>query len=78
MAGRRTDWRGVLAVAATPFTREGAIDEGAFRALMDTLVEGGVAGIVVAGSTGEWFRVKPEADRGGGRTGWLTSSPERL
>lgn len=38
MAGMRTDWRGVFAVAATPFTREGEIDEGAFRALMDTLV----------------------------------------
>lgn len=55
MAGMRTDWRGVFAVAATPFTREGEIDEGAFRALMDALVEDGVSGIIVAGSTGEWY-----------------------
>jgi 4-hydroxy-tetrahydrodipicolinate synthase len=58
MAQMRTDWRGVFAVAATPFTREGEIDEEAFRALMDTLVEDGVAGIIVAGSTGEWYTMR--------------------
>ncbi|HET6520523.1 MAG TPA: dihydrodipicolinate synthase family protein [Geminicoccaceae bacterium] len=63
MSGRRTDWRGVFAVAATPFTRDGDIDEGAFRALTDTLVADGVEGVVVAGSTGEWYSMRDDERR---------------
>jgi 4-hydroxy-tetrahydrodipicolinate synthase len=63
MPDRRTDWQGVFAVAATPFTRDGEIDEGAFRALMDTLVADGVRGVVVAGSTGEWYTMHDDERR---------------
>jgi 4-hydroxy-tetrahydrodipicolinate synthase len=63
MPGRRTDWRGVFAVSATPFTPEGEIDEAAFCALMRTLVEDGVQGIVVAGSTGEWYTMRDHERR---------------
>ncbi|MSP89058.1 MAG: dihydrodipicolinate synthase family protein [Alphaproteobacteria bacterium] len=55
MAKRRTDWRGVFVVSVTPFTADGAIDETAFRTLMDRFVADGVQGIIVAGSTGEWY-----------------------
>ena len=63
MPSRRTDWRGVFAVSATPFTAEGEVDEAAFCALMRTLVEDGVQGIVVAGSTGEWYARDDERRR---------------
>ncbi|MGL6278571.1 MAG: 4-hydroxy-tetrahydrodipicolinate synthase [Gaiella sp.] len=43
----------VLTAIATPFTRDGAVDLGAFRALARHLVEHGSDGLVVAGTTGE-------------------------
>jgi 4-hydroxy-tetrahydrodipicolinate synthase len=43
----------VLTAIATPLTREGAIDLGAFRALARHLVDHGSDGLVVAGTTGE-------------------------
>lgn len=45
--------RGILAPMATPFTVEGEVDEAAFRAQVRFLVERGVHGLVVGGSTGE-------------------------
>jgi 4-hydroxy-tetrahydrodipicolinate synthase len=52
---RKTEWSGVFAVSVTPFDAEGRIDEPAFRALMDRFAAEGVAGVIVAGSTGEWY-----------------------
>ncbi|MCK6453716.1 MAG: dihydrodipicolinate synthase family protein [Alphaproteobacteria bacterium] len=52
---RKTDWTGVFVVAVTPFDAEGRLDEPAFLRLMDLLVADGVDGIIVAGSTGEWY-----------------------
>ena len=54
MAGE-TDWRGVFPATATPFTKDGEIDERAFRSVIDQQLEEGAHGIIVAGSTGEWF-----------------------
>jgi dihydrodipicolinate synthase/N-acetylneuraminate lyase len=46
--------RGTLAAAATPLTSDGAaLDEGAFQPLADFLVNGGLDGVLVAGTTGE-------------------------
>jgi 4-hydroxy-tetrahydrodipicolinate synthase len=45
--------RGVLTAMATPFDREGRVDEAAARRLAAHLVEHGSHGVVVAGSTGE-------------------------
>jgi 4-hydroxy-tetrahydrodipicolinate synthase len=44
--------RGVLTALVTPF-RDGDVDEAAFAALVRDQVHGGVAGVVVCGSTGE-------------------------
>ncbi|MBL8669548.1 MAG: dihydrodipicolinate synthase family protein [Alphaproteobacteria bacterium] len=51
----RTDWKGVFVVAVTPFAADGEIDEAKFRRLMKTFVADGVHGVIVAGSTGEWY-----------------------
>jgi 4-hydroxy-tetrahydrodipicolinate synthase len=47
-------------VAVTPFQPDGRFDEAATRALLNSLVEDGVTGIVLAGSTGEWFTMSDE------------------
>lgn len=57
---RKTDWEGVFVVSATPFLESGEIDEPAFCALMETFVSDGVHGIIVAGSTGEWYTQSDE------------------
>ena len=53
----RTDvtWGGYWPAAPTPFTVDGALDEHAIRALMELYVEQGVHGVLINGSTGEWF-----------------------
>ena len=48
-------WKGVFVVSVTPFDEQGDLDETAFASLMDTFVGDGVDGVVVAGSTGEWY-----------------------
>ena len=45
--------RGIVPPMTTPFSADGAIDEAAFRAEARFLLEAGVHGIAVAGSTGE-------------------------
>ncbi|HEY6630371.1 MAG TPA: 4-hydroxy-tetrahydrodipicolinate synthase [Rhizobiaceae bacterium] len=56
----RIDWSGVFVVSVTPFKENGEFDEAATRTLIDTLIEDGVNGIVLAGSTGEWFTMSDE------------------
>jgi 4-hydroxy-tetrahydrodipicolinate synthase len=48
-----TNWSGVGTALVTPFTRGGAIDEPALRALVARQVEGGVHFVVPCGTTGE-------------------------
>ena len=55
MAALRTDWKGVFPPVVTPFTDDGTIDEAAFRKVIEAQIEDGAHGIIVAGSTGEWF-----------------------
>ncbi|MGI9415730.1 MAG: dihydrodipicolinate synthase family protein [Hyphomicrobiales bacterium] len=57
---RKTDWEGVFVVSATPSLENGDLDEAAFGALMETFVSDGVQGIIVAGSTGEWYTQSDE------------------
>ncbi len=45
-------FRGWMTALVTPF-KDGAIDEAAFRALIDWQIESGIAGLVPAGTTGE-------------------------
>jgi dihydrodipicolinate synthase/N-acetylneuraminate lyase len=53
----RTDisWRGYWPAAPTPFAADGDLDQGALRQLMELYVGQGVHGILVNGSSGEWF-----------------------
>lgn len=55
-------WHGYWAAAPTPFTRAGAIDEPAWRALLRLYLALGIHGVLVNGSTGEWFS-QSEAER---------------
>jgi len=55
MVERRVNWKGVFVPVVTPFTKDFAFDEPAFREIIDILISDGVHGIIVAGSTGEWF-----------------------
>jgi 4-hydroxy-tetrahydrodipicolinate synthase len=59
---RRTDFAGCYVVMVTPFDRAGALDEAATRRLVSLLADEGADGVVVAGSTGEWFSLD-EAER---------------
>ena len=51
---------GHLCLAVTPFSADGSLDLESLRSLLDHLVAGGVDGIVVLGSTGEFFSLLPE------------------
>jgi dihydrodipicolinate synthase/N-acetylneuraminate lyase len=48
-------WRGYWVAAPTPFTREGALDERLLREELRLYQGQGVHGILVNGTTGEWF-----------------------
>ena len=50
-----THLRGVIVPLATPFDRTGEIDEAAFRREVSFMIERGVDGVVVGGSTGEGY-----------------------
>ncbi len=63
MTQRRTDWRGVFVVSVTPFGENGDIDEDGFRALLGRFVAEGVHGVIVAGSTGEWYSMRDDERR---------------
>ena len=54
----KEDWQGVYVVAVTPFEASGAIDEPSFRLLLETYIADGVDGIIIAGSTGEWYTLE--------------------
>jgi 4-hydroxy-tetrahydrodipicolinate synthase len=57
---RRVEWSGVFVVCVTPFKRDGSFDEKTTRDLIDTLIGEGVDGLILAGSTGEWFSMTDE------------------
>lgn len=48
-------WYGYFSAAPTPFTAGGDVDLGALDNVIDYLVENRAHGILVNGSTGEWF-----------------------
>jgi len=49
------EWRGYWPASPTPFTKEGEFDEASFRKLLELYLDGGMHGILINGSTGEWF-----------------------
>ncbi|MFC4052635.1 dihydrodipicolinate synthase family protein [Actinomadura syzygii] len=56
-------WRGYWPAAPTPFTADGALDEDAWRELLRLYLRQGVHGVLVNGSTGEWFSQSPAERR---------------
>jgi dihydrodipicolinate synthase/N-acetylneuraminate lyase len=49
------NWRGYIPALTTPFTAAGELDLQGWRELVEWAVGEGMHGIVVAGSSGEWF-----------------------
>lgn len=49
------NWHGYWVAAPTPFTRDGALDEQALRRVFRLYHEQGVHGLLVNGTSGEWF-----------------------
>mgnify|MGYP005840454899 CR=1 FL=1 len=54
------DWKGYIPAVTTPFAADGALDLGAWMRLLEWLDAQGMHGIVVAGTTGEWFSMSDE------------------
>ena len=60
MARVSVDWHGCFAVIVTPFTEAGAVDEAAYRQVVDLVIDAGCHGVIAGGSTGEFFLMTPE------------------
>jgi 4-hydroxy-tetrahydrodipicolinate synthase len=65
---KQAPFRGTAPALVTPFTPDDAVDEPAFRRLLDFVIDGGpdyagVEGVVVLGTTGENPTVTPEERR---------------
>jgi 4-hydroxy-tetrahydrodipicolinate synthase len=52
---QRTQWSGVFTPVVTPFTAKGDVDPTLFTRQVDLLIDEGVDGIIVAGTTGEFY-----------------------
>ena len=52
------DWRGYIPAITTPFTEQGRLDLQSLRRLLVWLADEGMHGLVVAGTTGEWFSME--------------------
>jgi len=59
----RESYRGLFAYPPTPFTRDLELDEDALRENLRRLVRVGVDGIVLAGTSGEFYTLQPEEYR---------------
>lgn len=49
------EWHGYIPAITTPFTREGALDLDALAGQVSWMVEQRMHGIILAGTSGEWF-----------------------
>ena len=56
------DWRGYIPAITTPFTRDRQLDARGLQQLLEWLAAEGMHGIVIAGTTGEWFSLS-DAER---------------
>lgn len=54
------NWRGVIPALVTPFDKDGAVDEGAFRRNIAGMIELGVHGVLVNGCTGEFWALSAD------------------
>ncbi|KAA1380706.1 dihydrodipicolinate synthase family protein [Aeromicrobium fastidiosum] len=53
-------WTGYIPAITTPFDAAGALDLGALDAQLAWLVEQGMHGVILAGTTGEWFSMSED------------------
>ena len=53
-------WRGYWAACPTPFREDESYDADAHRALLEWYVEEGLHGVLINGTTGEWFAQTPD------------------
>ncbi len=53
-------WKGYWPASPTPFTRDGALDESTLRELMRFYLKEGMHGVLLNGSTGEWWSQSDE------------------
>ena len=60
MSKPRVDWHGVQAVIVTPFSADGALDEAAYRQVVEFVIDAGCHGVIAAGSTGEFYLMSDE------------------
>lgn len=49
------DWQGYIPAVTTPFTAEGDLDLAAWDAQLEWFAAEGLDGVVIAGTTGEWY-----------------------
>ncbi|GGE22405.1 dihydrodipicolinate synthase family protein [Aureimonas endophytica] len=56
-------FEGIYTPAVTPFAKDGSINRDGFAAVIDHLVSAGVHGIIVGGSTGEYYAQSTEERR---------------
>jgi 4-hydroxy-tetrahydrodipicolinate synthase len=54
------DWRGYIPAVTTTFAADGSLDLDGWARLVEWVVSEGVHGLVVAGSSGEWFALEPQ------------------
>ena len=55
--------KGIIPAVITPLTSDGRFNESAMRKLLKYLIDGGVHGLFVVGSTGEFYGLTPEEKR---------------
>lgn len=53
-------WRGYMPAITTPFDEHGQLDLVALRKMVEWLAEQGMHGLIVAGTTGEWFSMNTD------------------
>lgn len=52
------DWKGYIPAVTTPFKQDGALDLAAWGTLLEWFLAESLHGIIVAGTTGEWFSIE--------------------
>ncbi len=55
--------KGIIPAVITPLTRDGKFNEKAMRKLLNHLIDAGVHGLFVVGTTGEFYGLTPEEKR---------------
>ena len=54
------DFKGIIPPVITPINDVHSIDEDGFAAVIEYMIEKGVHGIIVGGTTGEFYALSPE------------------